>query len=176
MIPAPQRSMRRIAAVALALGIAIGAVGLTSPASAASAPASTALTPRTVWLCLPGAADDPCAPSLTTTRVTGRGRTIDVQPIVPVADPKIDCFYVYPTVSDQPTPIANLDIDSRGALDRALSGSLLLAVLPGVRADVPAGDAVWDRARPDARPGQRAATPSRGRPATTTSSRRSAPI
>jgi Protein of unknown function (DUF3089) len=33
------------------------------------------------------------------------------EPAKPVADPPIDCFYVYPTVSNQPTPNANLHID-----------------------------------------------------------------
>ena len=56
----------------------------------------------------------------------------------PVAHPKIDCFYVYPTVSDQKTTISNLHIDPGGAVDRALPGRALFAVLPGVRAHVPA--------------------------------------
>jgi len=34
-----------------------------------------------------------------------------VQHAQPASDPKIDCFYVYPTVSNQPTPNANLKID-----------------------------------------------------------------
>jgi len=41
----------------------------------------------------------------------GPDGTLTVQSNVPAASPKIDCFYVYPTVSQQPTPNANLTID-----------------------------------------------------------------
>ena len=38
----------------------------------------------------------------------------------------VDCFYVYPTVSDQQTPVADQAHRPRGALDRALPGRPLL--------------------------------------------------
>src|SRR5438067_4751351 len=63
-----------------------------------------------VWLCRPGQPGNPCLASLTTTAV-GPDGTLTVQSNVPAASPKIDCFYVYPTVSQQPTPNANLTID-----------------------------------------------------------------
>jgi hypothetical protein len=56
-------------------------------------------------------ANNPCEPDLTTTRRTVLGRLIDVKPVRKAVDPKVDCFYVYPTVSDQPTPQADLTID-----------------------------------------------------------------
>ncbi|MGB7052306.1 MAG: DUF3089 domain-containing protein [Acidimicrobiales bacterium] len=62
------------------------------------------------WLCRPGMAHDPCESDLDSTVVTGSGRTRTVS-ASPAARPKIDCFYVYPTVSTQPTPNANLDLD-----------------------------------------------------------------
>lgn len=66
---------------------------------------------RTVWLCRPGAAPDPCTPGLSTTvyspTLVARGV---VQPR-PLEHPAIDCFYVYPTVSDQTTEHANLQVD-----------------------------------------------------------------
>jgi hypothetical protein len=63
-----------------------------------------------VWLCRPGQTDDPCASSLTTTVVPRSGP----RRVVRSSDaphPKIDCFYVYPTVSEQSGALANLHID-----------------------------------------------------------------
>jgi DUF3089 family protein len=66
---------------------------------------------KTVWLCRPGLANDPCAPSLKTTKVSNSGQNLGVVDPKPVKHPKVDCFYVYPTVSDQSTENANLTID-----------------------------------------------------------------
>jgi hypothetical protein len=66
---------------------------------------------KTVWLCKPGLASNPCAPSLTTTDFTPTGTKIRVDHVKAAKDPKVDCFYVYPTVSDQTGPNANLNID-----------------------------------------------------------------
>ena len=73
------------------IGVAlIGA--LSAGAGAASA--------KTVWLCKPGRAANPCARSLTTTVIEPDGsRTMERAR--PARKPKIDCFYVYPTVSGQ---------------------------------------------------------------------------
>jgi hypothetical protein len=75
-----------------------------------SATASPTAPSNTVWLCRPGLADNPCESDLTTTVVYADG-TSTVEQVAPAADPPIDCFYVYPTVSDQQTTNANLDID-----------------------------------------------------------------
>src|SRR5436189_1914440 len=56
---------------------------------------------RTTWLCRPGLADNPCAVSLQTTVFSPAGRQIGALTPKAVKRPKIDCFYVYPTVSDQ---------------------------------------------------------------------------
>jgi Protein of unknown function (DUF3089) len=64
-----------------------------------------------VWLCKPGIPGNPCAPSLDTTFVSPSGETLKVKDTKPRTHPKIDCFYVYPTVSGQPTANANLNID-----------------------------------------------------------------
>ncbi len=63
-----------------------------------------------MWLCRPGLPGDPCTRSLTTTSVAADGarRTLDVQP---ATSSRFDCFYVYPTVSNQKTANANLHID-----------------------------------------------------------------
>ncbi len=65
---------------------------------------------RTVWLCLPGHHPDPCAPSLSTTVYTPTLKKVGVEHPRRVGKPAIDCFYVYPTVSGQPTGNSNLVI------------------------------------------------------------------
>jgi hypothetical protein len=64
---------------------------------------------RRRWICRPGLADNPCEPGLGTTLYDALGRVIKVKPVG--RDQRVDCFYVYPTVSDQTTPQANFDID-----------------------------------------------------------------
>jgi Protein of unknown function (DUF3089) len=66
---------------------------------------------KTVWLCFPGHRPDPCAPGLSTTAYTPTLKRIKVSHPRPVRHAAIDCFYVYPTVSGQPTGNANLHID-----------------------------------------------------------------
>ncbi len=88
----PARSWRLVIVVVL----------MAVPALAAAAP---------VWLCHPAFADDPCRRSLDTTLVSPSGGVRRVQHVRRRRYPKVDCFYVYPTVSDQKTPNANLEID-----------------------------------------------------------------
>jgi hypothetical protein len=76
-------------------------------ALAAAAPAAA----KTVWLCKPGLKDNPCAPSLRTTVLSPDEKeraTVDVKR---PRRPKYDCFYVYPTVSNQPGVQATKSID-----------------------------------------------------------------
>ena len=94
-----------MAALALA---SLGATGV-GAAAAATVPASSPAA--TVWLCRPGMADDPCTPGLTTTVATPSGRVVGTTAPTATAHPAIDCFYVYPTVSDQKTANADLTID-----------------------------------------------------------------
>lgn len=51
----------------------------------------------TSWLCLPGR-DDDCNVDLTTTVISPDGH-MSMEPWAAATDPKVDCFYVYPTVS-----------------------------------------------------------------------------
>lgn len=52
------------------------------------------------WLCRPGG-DDPCSGEASATRVAADGKvSLDLLPAA--TQPKIDCFYVYPTVSTDP--------------------------------------------------------------------------
>ena len=55
---------------------------------------------KTVWLCKPGLAENPCARSLTSTVVGADGSQTTERTRRP-RRPRIDCFYVYPTVSGQ---------------------------------------------------------------------------
>jgi Protein of unknown function (DUF3089) len=68
-------------------------------------------TARTVWLCRPGLLPDPCTPGLATTVYSPTLKPLRVVRPRAVKAPPIDCFYVYPTVSDQPTVNASLRID-----------------------------------------------------------------
>jgi hypothetical protein len=87
-----------------------------SAAPATPTPATPASTPATrvlediVWLCKPGLANNPCAGNLDATVVDASGRSA-VQHNALAANPAIDCFYVYPTVSRQSGTNANLTID-----------------------------------------------------------------
>jgi Protein of unknown function (DUF3089) len=66
---------------------------------------------KTVWLCRPGLANNPCVTSLATTDFSPTGKKLGVDHIKAVRRPQFDCFYVYPTVSSQSTPNANLAIE-----------------------------------------------------------------
>ena len=64
------------------------------------------------WLCAPGVKSNPCLPSFKTTVFQGWSNQIRV--ITPKApkQPKIDCFYVYPTVSNQSSNVATKAADA----------------------------------------------------------------
>lgn len=64
----------------------------------------------TVWLCRPGVEPNPCRESLETTVYSESGEARVENP--PLARrPKIDCFYVYPTVSEDPGSNSDRDVD-----------------------------------------------------------------
>jgi Protein of unknown function (DUF3089) len=66
---------------------------------------------HTVWLCKPGSSPDPCAPGLSTTIYNSKlTKALRVSHPKAKGTPPIDCFYVYPTVSNQKTGNANLHI------------------------------------------------------------------
>ena len=76
------------------------------PAPATSASARNDYANPATWLCGPGR-QDACAVDEDATIVRADG-TAAANPYKPAADPKIDCFYVYPTVSREKT--ANADM------------------------------------------------------------------
>jgi hypothetical protein len=81
-------------------------------ALAALAVLPSAAPAKTTWLCKPGLKSNPCQPGLNTTRFTPTGTKLGVDKIATPKDAPIDCFYVYPTVSDEKTPIADFKIDA----------------------------------------------------------------
>jgi Protein of unknown function (DUF3089) len=113
-----QRRCRGAAARRLAGVLAVGALALLALTGVASAKSST------VWLCKGGGASDPCRENRTATVVTYNGatRTETVQKAIKHGSPGVDCFYVYPTVSEQEGPNANLTIEPQEkqiAIDQA---------------------------------------------------------
>ena len=94
--------MRRRAGIAIAFVIALGCV---------LAPSAFAVKDKTVWLCKPGLADNPCKPGFDTTTISPTGEVGDAQSVKPDRKPRADCFYVYPTVSDDESTNSDLSID-----------------------------------------------------------------
>jgi hypothetical protein len=85
-----------------ALVLAIAATVALTVAGTASA--------KTVWLCSPQQSKDPCDYGLTSTVIKpDNSRGTEHATAAPKA--KVDCFYVYPTVSDQKTTNATLAKD-----------------------------------------------------------------
>ena len=85
------------------LGAALALICLAALAPSAGA--------RTVWVCHPDKANDPCDGSLTATQLRADATLGAVERTRINRRAPIDCFYVYPTVSDQPTPTATRAID-----------------------------------------------------------------
>ena len=122
------RGSRMLIGIVAALGALACIALLPSPAGAA-----------TKWLCRPGLPDNPCAPSLKTTEISPTGQIEGIKKVKPAKNPKIDCFYVYPTVSDQMGPNATRAVDPEErsiALYQAARYSRLCRVFAP---DVPAG-------------------------------------
>jgi hypothetical protein len=88
----------------LRLSHALILVAVVALAAAGSASA------KTVWLCSPQQAKDPCDYGLTATVIKPDG-TRSTQKAPAARRTKADCFYVYPTVSDQNTINATLAKD-----------------------------------------------------------------
>jgi len=89
---------------------AAAVVACLAAAATAAAGAAPSAGAKTVWLCFPGHAPDPCAPGLSTTVYSPKIKKLGVEHPRRVRKPAIDCFYVYPTVSGQPTGNSNLVI------------------------------------------------------------------
>lgn len=71
------------------------------------------------WTCRPGVDDGTCSANLDAIAVDAKGERTP-GPFVAASDPKIDCFYVYPTASNDPTLYSDLKPDA--AEKRAVHG------------------------------------------------------
>ncbi|MGD0742486.1 MAG: DUF3089 domain-containing protein [Acidimicrobiales bacterium] len=71
----------------------------------------SAKAPTTAWLCRPGTSGDPCAANLTTTVMKASGTLSTLRAKVDL-ESGFDCFYVYPTVSTEQTPNADLRVQA----------------------------------------------------------------
>ncbi|MGB8649338.1 MAG: DUF3089 domain-containing protein [Mycobacteriales bacterium] len=80
----------------------------TPSAPPATAPVLRSVTHPTLWLCRPGLVDNPCEGGLDATVVTTTGATR--HEAAPAAVTPVDCFYVYPTVSEAATTNAPLRV------------------------------------------------------------------
>jgi hypothetical protein len=96
------RLTRLIVACALA---AVAVMGVT-------AGSAVAMKGNTVWLCKPGQTPDPCTGAKGALNTTNINANLEesLQKVSAKA-PKVDCFYVYPTVSEQLTPNANTTVE-----------------------------------------------------------------
>lgn len=105
-----------VALVALAAAAVYGAPapGAAAGAGAAASPAFRAEShPRSVvWLCRPGAANDPCTFPRAATSVPASGPRFPTGPtnVHPPSARKFDCFFVYPTVSTEHSDNSNLEV------------------------------------------------------------------
>jgi hypothetical protein len=72
---------------------------------------ATGASAATTWLCKPGLPHDPCTPGLKTTRISATGTALGTFTPPVLKRRPVDCFYVYPTVSDQQTRTASLHVD-----------------------------------------------------------------
>jgi hypothetical protein len=85
------------------------------PAPATPAYSSEVYDSRDNWLCFPDKTDDPCHENLDTTVIEADGSQ-RVEPHTPADDPPIDCYYVYPTISSDPTVNSDLSPGPEEAL------------------------------------------------------------
>ncbi|MBQ1543951.1 MAG: DUF3089 domain-containing protein [Caulobacteraceae bacterium] len=104
--PVPHHRLVVAALAALALGGGVRSTAVAQEAPAAARPAANDYADGANWLCRPGR-QDACAVDLSATVVAADG-TLTPEPFKAAAAPAIDCFYVYPTVSNDPTPNSDM--------------------------------------------------------------------
>jgi hypothetical protein len=102
-------TLRRVV-VAIGLPLALGCL-LAPAALAAKNPKHPRVKDATVWLCKPGIPNNPCEPGFDSTLVSPSGQVLGTQSVKRDRKRKFDCFYVYPTVSDDKSTNSDLSID-----------------------------------------------------------------
>ena len=101
------RSLLAISSI-LSLGLVINSA---RAQDAAAAPTATDYANPAVWLCRPDRQDACSAPQDAT--IVAVNGTLTREAFHPAKNPPIDCFYVYPTVSNEPG--GNSDLTITGA-------------------------------------------------------------
>ena len=91
---------------AMMIGLGLALAVATAPAAAQLGRDGPDYAYESAWLCLPGRADS-CGRPLTTASLNDNGYG-SLGQVSPAADPPIDCFYVYPTVSRDPAMNSDL--------------------------------------------------------------------
>ena len=102
----PARSVAVRSALVLAAAVAGLALGACGGTGATGYP--TGYHP--VWLCRPGLARNPCVTNLRTGVFSATNKLERVVTPPGPADPKVDCFYVYPTVSNEALLLSDLKV------------------------------------------------------------------
>ena len=98
-----------IANVVLIAGLILSApVSAQAPATPAAPEAKNDYSDPKAWLCRPGRTDDACAVDMTTTVVAADG-ALTKETWTANAKAPIDCFYVYPTVSADPSTNSDMN-------------------------------------------------------------------
>jgi hypothetical protein len=98
-------------------GLLIAVLLVSSPVAAQAPPAYTApdYSQDANWLCRPdrtAAGADACGTDIAVTSISARGVATRIATKTANTAPPIDCFYVYPTVSTDPTANSDLSIDA----------------------------------------------------------------
>lgn len=92
----------------VALGFSAGLMLAAGAASAQEAPPKNDYSKVEAWLCRPGKTDgDACGYDMTTTVIQADGKE-SIERYRPNPKAAIDCFYVYPTVSNDPGVISDM--------------------------------------------------------------------
>jgi hypothetical protein len=101
--------MRLLFAVAASV-FALARYACAEPLDTKLAPAPDYAQPAD-WICRPGA-EDLCVKELSALQLDAHGRKTPLPPFAEAKDPPIDCFYIYPTVSREPSVYSDLKIDA----------------------------------------------------------------
>jgi hypothetical protein len=89
--------------------LALAALVAVAPATATGTPGAATPKARVLWLCHPGLANNPCEIPLDTSFLrTGKGPRVTTPHRAPSRERPVDCFYVYPTASNDPGKFAKL--------------------------------------------------------------------
>jgi pimeloyl-ACP methyl ester carboxylesterase len=97
--------------VVIAIGLVAALACLLAPSAFAVKKPKKHIRDTTTWLCKPGIPNNPCEPGFDTTLLSPTGQITGTQSVKADRKRKFDCFYVYPTVSDDKTTNSDLSID-----------------------------------------------------------------